>query len=65
MNIGAANVEEYSTDGTTVIVRDPAWPAVSVRVLAVEEGLKLETPTVNSHSVATLGGVTADEVEAV
>ena len=34
-----------------------------LRVLAVEAGLKLETATVNSHSVGTLTG-TADEVEA-
>jgi hypothetical protein len=63
-NMGAVNVEVYSTDGATVMVNDPAWPAVRVRVLAaVEAGLKLETATVNSHSVGTLTG-TADEVEA-
>src|ERR1039458_6841735 len=62
-NIGAVNVEVNSTEGATVIVNDPDWPAVRVRVLAVEAGLKLETATVNSHSVATLTS-TADEVEA-
>jgi len=46
------------------MVNDPVCPAVRVRVLAAEEdGVKLETPTENSHSVGTLGGVTADEVE--
>jgi hypothetical protein len=61
-NMGAVNVEVKSTDGTTVMVKDPDWPAVRVRVLAVEAGEKLDIPTVNSHSVMTVG-VTADEVE--
>jgi hypothetical protein len=65
-NMGAVNMEVYSTDGATVMVNDPAWPAVSVRVLAAEEdGLKLETPTVNSHSVATLTSTAGVEVEAL
>jgi hypothetical protein len=64
-NMGAVNVEVYSTDGATVMVNDPAWPAVSVRVLAVEAGEKLETPTVNSHSVATLTSTAGVEVEAL
>jgi hypothetical protein len=63
-NMGAVNVEVKSADdGATVIVNEPAWPALRVRVLAAEEeGVKLETPTVNSHCVVTLTG-TADEVE--
>jgi hypothetical protein len=65
-NMGAVNVEVYSTDGATVMVNDPAWPAVRVRVLAAEEdGLKLETPTENSHSVATLTSTAGVEVEAL
>jgi hypothetical protein len=65
-NKGAVNVEVYSSDGTTVMVSDPAWPAVSVRVLAAEEdGLKLEAPIVNSHSVATLTSTAGVEVEAL
>jgi tricorn protease-like protein len=63
--MGAVNVEVNSTDGATIMVNDPDWPAVSVRVLAVEEdGVKLEVgiATVNSHSVGTLTS-TADEVE--
>jgi hypothetical protein len=48
-----------------VIVNEPAWPAVRVRVLAaVEEGMKLETPTVNSHCVVTLTARAGEEVEA-
>jgi hypothetical protein len=62
-NMGAVNVEVKSTDGTTVMVKDPDWPAVRVRVLAAEAGEKLETPTVNSHCVVTVT-VTGDEVEA-
>jgi hypothetical protein len=63
-NIGAVNVDVNSTDGTTVMVNDPDWPAVRVRVLAADEdGEKPETPTENSHSVATETS-TADEVEA-
>jgi hypothetical protein len=63
-NIGAVNVEVYSTDGATVTVSDPVWPAVRVRVFAeVEAGVILERATVNSHSVATLTS-TAVDVEA-
>jgi hypothetical protein len=62
-NMGADNVEVNSTDGTTVMVNEPAWPAVRVRVLAVETGEKLETPTVNSHCVATLTAIAGVEVE--
>jgi hypothetical protein len=62
--MGAVNEEVNSNDGATVMVNDPNWPAVRVRVLAaVEDGVKLETPTVNSHSVVTLTS-TGDEVEA-
>jgi hypothetical protein len=32
-NMGAVNVEVYSTDGTTAMATEPAWPAVRVRVL--------------------------------
>jgi hypothetical protein len=54
-NIGAVNVEVNSTEGVTVMVAVPDWPAVRVRVFAeVEDGVKLETATVNSHSVVTL-----------
>jgi hypothetical protein len=60
--MGAVNEEVNSTEGATVMVNDPDWPAVRVSVLAAEAGEKLETPTVNSHSVATLV-VTADDVE--
>lgn len=64
-NIGAVNEEVNSTEGTTVMVKEPDWPAVRVRVLAAdEEGEKLETPTVNSHSVATLTAIAGEEVEA-
>jgi hypothetical protein len=64
-NMGAVNVEVNSTDGAMVIVNEPAWPAVRVRVLAaVEEGMKLETPTVNSHCVVTLTARAGEEVEA-
>jgi hypothetical protein len=39
-NMGADNVEANSADdGATIIVNDPAWPAVRVRVLAVEAGM--------------------------
>jgi len=63
-NIGAVNEEVNSTEGTTVMVNDPDWPAVRVRVLAVvEDGVKLERATVNSHTVVTLTS-TGVEVEA-
>ena len=63
-NIGAVNEEVNSTEGTTVMVNDPDWPAVRVRVLvAVEAGVKSERATVNSHAVVTLTS-TGDEVEA-
>jgi hypothetical protein len=62
--MGAVNVEVNSVDGATIMVNDPVWPAVRVRVLVVEAGVKLEVGmvTVNSHSVVTLTS-TGDEVE--
>jgi hypothetical protein len=63
-NIGAVSVEVYSNDGVIVTVSDPAWPGVSVSVLAVvDAGVKLESATVNSHSVVTLWS-TCKDVEA-
>jgi hypothetical protein len=64
-NIGAVNEEVNSTDGATVMVKVPDWPAVRVRVLAADEdGEKLETATVNSHSVVTLTAIAGEEDEA-
>jgi hypothetical protein len=63
-NMGPVSVEVNSMEGTTVMVNDPDWPAVRVSVLAVEEGDKLETPTVNSHCVETVTAIAGEEVEA-
>jgi len=62
--IGAVSVEVNSTDGVTVTVADPDWPGVRVIVLAVvEEGVRLETATENSHSAATVTAIAGVDVE--
>jgi hypothetical protein len=54
-NIGAVSVDVNSTEGVTVMVAVPDWPAVRVRVFdEAEVGVRLEMATVNSHSVVTL-----------